>query len=191
MNRPSGKFDIQELIIKIKNSDHQAFKLMYNIYSPRLIRFLATLNLNDYSDDVIQEVFVTIWKKREELNIDKSFESYLFTITKNKALKILKKEIRFQLDNISDIKDEITFTIENDIFSDELHTSYETLINNLPERPKTIFKMRRLYGWSTEQIAEHLGITPKTVENHMNRALTILKRDIKYISVLIGLYFFK
>lgn len=182
MSGISKKTTTQELIIQVRSSDHSAFETLYNNYFPRVMGLLTTLHLTYYAEDVIQETFIIIWNRRHTLDPNKSFDSYIFTIAKNLALKTLKKNIKDLLD-AGEIEEKKILVAEIDPFLKETEQISTTILNSLPERPKAVFTMKRLQGWSTEQIAKHLKIAPKTVENHMNRALILLKENIKYLSL--------
>lgn len=185
------QIDKKDLIKRVKNSDQQAFQILYNYYFSKVYAFLNSLNLSTYADDVVQETFVILWSKREDLDEEKSFESYLFTIAKNLALKSLRKQIVYQLEEDTEVLEHKSSLVENDAFPDDVEKTYVKILSKLPERAKVVFELKRMYGWSTDQIAEHLGIAPKTVENHMNRALTILKKEMNSMSLLAILLFSK
>ncbi|NJB83282.1 RNA polymerase sigma factor [Wenyingzhuangia aestuarii] len=191
MHNTLKNIDKIDLIKRVKTSDQRAFQILYNYYFSKIYAFLNSLNLSTYADDVVQETFVILWNKREDLDVEKSFESYLFTIAKNLALKSLRKQIVYQLEESTEALEYKSSLVENDAFSEDLEKTYTTILSKLPERVKNVFELKRMYGWSTDQIAEHLHIAPKTVENHMNRALTILKKEMNSMSLLTILLFFK
>lgn len=191
MRKVVRQIDKKDLIKRVKNSDQQAFQILYNYYFSKVYAFLNSLNLSTYADDVVQETFVILWSKREDLDEEKSFESYLFTIAKNLALKSLRKQIVYQLEEDTEVLEHKSSLVENDAFPDDVEKTYVKILSKLPERAKVVFELKRMYGWSTDQIAEHLGIAPKTVENHMNRALTILKKEMNSMSLLAILLFSK
>ncbi|MDO6738748.1 RNA polymerase sigma factor [Wenyingzhuangia sp. 2_MG-2023] len=191
MRKVVRQIDKKDLIKRVKNSDQQAFQILYNYYFSKVYAFLNSLNLSTYADDVVQETFVILWSKREDLDEEKSFESYLFTIAKNLALKSLRKQIVYQLEEDTEVLEHKSSLVENDAFPDDVEKTYVKILSKLPERAKVVFELKRMYGWSTDQIAEHLDIAPKTVENHMNRALTILKKEMNSMSLLAILLFSK
>ena len=167
------------LIIGLKNSNVRAFEKLFEIYQPKIKVFLQSRNLGSNVDDVIQETFIKLWNKREAIDLTKSFDSYVFTIAKNYALKTLRKQLQSEIDSakieIQDPSSAIGKSIDLSYYEKRIQSS----ISRLPCQSKTVFQLRRQQGMSTKQVALELGISPKTVENYMNRALTILREELK------------
>ncbi|MEH0152778.1 RNA polymerase sigma-70 factor [Limibacter armeniacum] len=187
MDRLSDK----ELLIRLEGEDEFAFRLLYDRYANQVRIFLSRLHLDDHVDDVVQETFVTIWKKRKEINPEKSFNAYLFTIAKNFALKELKKSLTASVELEESIVPADSYNVEEAYVADELEMVIHKAIEALPERPKHVFKLKRYEGMNTEEVAKTLGISNSTVENHMNRALHTLKDSLLKASVLLLVLFIK
>lgn len=147
-----------------------AFDDLFNKYSPRLYNFsLKYLKSQQEAEEVVQEVFLYIWDKREGLKPDNSFNAYIFTIAYNIIKKYFIKKSR---DNA--YKDDLIYTLlqqENNL--DQIIDykfmleKVELIINSLPNRRKEIFIKRKYDGLSVKQIADELGISPNTVENQL------------------------
>lgn len=154
----------------LKNGDIKAFDDLFNKYSQRLYNFANKyLKSEEEAEDVIQEVFLYIWEKREGLKPEDSFNGYLFTIVHNIIKKRFNKKSR---DNA--FKDDLIYELlqqENNldrvIDYKFLLEKVETIINALPPRRRDIFIKRKYYGLSIKQIAEEFGISPNTVENQL------------------------
>lgn len=127
--------------------------------------------------DIVQETFLRVWQKREELSEDKSFKSFLFTITYNiiidqlrkklndkKYLEFLERNYKFEGNSVENIAD---FNI--------LDKQIQGIIDELPHRRKEIFNLSRRKNLSHKEIAENLNITVKTVETQLNLAVRYLK----------------
>lgn len=172
----------KELLIRLKNSDEAAFKELFNIFYPRVKAFLLSTHLDKELEDVLQETFITIWIKRESIDVNKSFSSYLFTIAKNHALKALRKQLNKQIleagtePSLKDNSVAPDKLVDLVIINDKVKSSIE----KLPPQPKAVFKMKHLDGMSTKQVAEKMGLSPKTVDNYMYKALTTLKKELEY-----------
>ena len=174
------------LLKRLSESDKKAFDQIYHLYVGRLKAFLHKIKLTNAIEDVIQDTFITLWNKRTDIDGSKSFDGYLFTIAKNHAIKALNNKIRVDLiewENGSD-------WIEEDDERSKIHKNkrLELLrdsIEKLPERPRQILKLKRYEGLTIEEIALRLGISKSTVENHINRAMATLKKEISGNSILI------
>jgi RNA polymerase sigma-70 factor, ECF subfamily len=154
----------------------------------------------DNADDIVQEVFIHIWNKREELNINSTIEGYLVKSTVNKALNFLEKEkknIKVELNDL--IEFEANSKNNSSNYDDELlRNLIELSLDNLPPKCKTIFILSRFENMKNKEIAEHLGVSIKTVENQMTIALSKLNKELKpklksYFPdvLLIFLFFYK
>jgi len=175
------KFVVKEL----KTGSEQAFEVLYNKYHIRLYHFaFGYLKDKDDAENLVQEVFIKIWTTRFQIEVDKSFSSFLFTIAKNKILDIYKKrtnELNYKkyLKNCFDLLEERT---KNDIIFSDLENQLTEVINTLPKKRRIIYKLSRYKGLSNKEIAQRLGISEKTVENQMTYALSIIKKKFQFIS---------
>ena len=175
------------LVIGLKNSNVRAFGKLFEMYQPKIKAFLLSKNLGNNVDDVIQETFITLWNKRETIDVTKSFDSYVLTIAKNGALKILKKQLLHEIDASKAEIHDLSSTPEQFIDLRYYERRIQSSLNNLPPQPKTVFELKRNKGMSTKQVALELGISPKTVENYMNKALTTLRNELKDFAWLLSL----
>jgi RNA polymerase sigma-70 factor (ECF subfamily) len=176
----------------LQKGDVKAFDDLFNKYSSRLFRFsLKYLKSNEEAEEVVQEVFLYIWDKRDGLKPDQSFNAYIFTIAYNIIKKYFLKKSR---DNA--FKDDLIYSLlqqENklDQIIDYkfLLEKVEKYIEALPKRRKEIFVKRKYDGLSVKQIAEELGISPNTVENQLASAQKQIQEELKK-EKLAGLLFF-
>ncbi len=127
----------------------------------------------------MQEVFLNLWRNREKIEVNEGTKSYLFTSTRNKVLEYLRRnkmmddhsdKIRINELNRYDITDEA----EKFVRIEKIHNA----INQLPPKCREIFKMSKMNGLSYAEIADHLKISPKTVENQIIRGLKILRKKL-------------
>ncbi|MDC6367617.1 MULTISPECIES: RNA polymerase sigma-70 factor [Flavobacteriaceae] len=180
-----GEVDYKLLLKELKNSNEAAFKNLFQDYCPKVKSFLISVNLKKDLEDVIQETFITVWNKRETIDLEKSFDSYLFTIAKNYALKTLRKQVFVELQTPEIKIEEDSQNPENGLDLAFYNKTISSSLDRLPPKSKEVFKMRRYEGMSTKQVAEKLGIAPKTVENYMNTALSKLRKDLEHLTPLI------
>ena len=187
------KPDLDKIIAALANDNEAPMEELFNYYYPRLLNFsIKFLKIEDGIDDIIQEVFVKIWQNRKKINSQSTFNSYIFTITRN----LLLNELRSRLNN-EKTRDEIRslsmaqeYSSTDEIEYRDVKEKVDQLINNLPERQKEIFILSRTEGLSHKEIAEKLGINTKTVEYHITLAVKYLKDNLKSLGVMSLLYFY-
>ena len=133
----------------------------------------------DAAKDVVQEVFLQIWKNRESLEIKSSLEAYLKRATINRALNKIRSKKNFLDEN--ELKDTASSqsSAQDILEHDDLHAALQAGLDSLPERCRLIFVMKRMEGFSQKEIAEKLNISPKTVENQMGIALKKLRESLE------------
>lgn len=189
---------IRDIKMLNKNSlnEEKVFELVFKAYFPRLKAFsLKFVSKVEVAEDIIQEVFVKLWENKDTIR-DETFHSYLFTMVRNACLNYLKHEkiVNNHLQKTEDSgKEEALYYA--DFFSDPHHqTIYNELVQEinrlketLPQQTQVIFELSRFKGLNNNEIAEQLGITTRTVEKHITRALHIFKVHFaqNYIWVLI------
>lgn len=182
----------KQLLSLIKEGNQLAFDQMYNRYWKRL--FVYTYNiLNDegYAEDTLQEVFIKIWVKKNELDIQ-NLKSYLFNAVRNNAIsKIRKEKLSVAQEGIIDNL-VVPSQIEQNLNRDDLKKTIEKAVINLPTRCKAIFYMSRYQNYTIQEIASHFKISHRTVENQLHLALKHIRKVINTaISIISFFSFFK
>lgn len=184
----------QELIARLKKGDILAYDQIYHCYSHKLYSFVFRI-LKDEADseDIVQEVFIKIWELREKLDDYKSLNSFIFTLAYNNSISLIRKKIntskyREHLRNASIIQFPDNFLSE--IEFNELNRHVEKLIENLPARQKRVYLFHREQGLTYPEIAEEMGISRNTVENHMVKALKYLRQNLKDFLLVTRVFFF-
>jgi RNA polymerase sigma-70 factor (ECF subfamily) len=171
------------------------FDFIYVSYYPRMIRFAKEYVLSEEdAENIVQDIFVMLWEKRDVLDIKVSLVSYLFILVKNKCLDFLKHQTAgkaFAQEYIAKQQalEEISYTFSSD---EDIEIVLNNAINSLPERCREIFIKSRLEGKRYKEIAIELDITVNTVENQMSIALKKLRLLLKdYLPLLIFLIYVK
>lgn len=181
-----------ELVKLLKKGDMTAFDVIYKKYSRRLYGFVFRYVKQEAdAEEIVQEVFLKIWKSRDNINIYSSFESFLFTIAHNATVNLLKKRATEQkyIEHIKSLQyvDE-TYELTDEIHYKELKHKFQNLLNELSPRQKEIFQLSREEGLSHKEIAEKLGISANTVKNHLVTTLSFLKGKIDNGLLISGLF---
>lgn len=180
-----------------RSNDEQAFELLFRQYYPRLCGFANKFISNPQeSEEIVQEVFLNIWKKKDQLKLDDQIRPYLFKSVQNLCFNFI--EHQKVVDNYYSVIEAVyknhleDFSSHESILYNELQSRVVKAMTSLPEQCQKIFKMSREDGLKYHEIAETLGISVKTVETQMSRALAKLKTELKdYLVVLIVSLFLK
>lgn len=176
----------REKVIAVKYGDHQAFVELYNDYWGQVYDF-SRLYISRVADaeEIVQDVFVKLWESRHLLKEDESFKGFLFIITRNIVFSRNRKKVNenlFKTSVLSAFGNESNYnsnSVEEEYCASQLAVFIDKLIGSLPEQQKRCFLLSREENLSYKEIAERLGISLKTVEIHMGKALKFLKNSIE------------
>jgi len=197
VNSSSGPFDPdnqseKEWIKAVQRGEKEAFKLIFLTYYDHLTRFaFQYLKSETEAENVVQDVFLWIWEKREEWQVEGTLKTYLFRAVKYKALDYLRhEEVKRNYMREHAFLDENSnnpaMKIEQEIDKKEWIRVTQCAIEDLPERTRIIYKMSRMEGLTYSEIADVLEISIKTVESHMSSALDNLRLNLsKYLNVVL------
>ncbi len=175
------------------NLDNKLFEQLFKEYFVPLTNFAKSyVKDEDTAKELAQDAFINLWQKKEEIDRDKSIKSYLFTSVRNRSLNYIRDNKKYKSEFL-----DIELEKSNDFFDGDILTTQELQerisksIGSLPAKCRRVFEMSRLEGLKYKEIAEELGISIKTVENQMGKALKVLRKDLKEylpIIVLLGFY---
>ncbi|MFH6991013.1 RNA polymerase sigma-70 factor [Flavobacterium sp. FlaQc-48] len=177
----------------IKNGNEAAFEKVFKMYFKNLHAFAYTFMKDDIiAEEIVQNVFFKIWEKKDQLQIDDSLKAYLYRAVHNESLnhlKHLKIKNSFQL-QYSDPMEPSDQDASSQMIATELENDIQKAINELPQQCRTIFQMSRFEQLKYQQIADHLNISIKTVENQMGKALRVLRSKlVEYLPFLLHLLY--
>lgn len=189
----------KEELKQLKDASTKAFDSLYFRYSGKLYNFVMKIsNGNSYmSEELVQRTFIKIWETKEQININKSFISYLCTIAKNMLLNEYEHQMIALVyqDYIKTKTHEADNTVENNIYKTLLEEYIDKLIDELPPRRREVLILSRKEGLSNKQISKKLAISESTVETQLSKALAFMKKILRdhydsLILVLVMLYFY-
>lgn len=173
---------------RIQQGDQQAFEVVFKEHYQMLCSFaFHYLKDHDESEEVVQQVFFNLWKNREQITVQKNVLGYLMQAVKNHCLNKIKKWKTEQGYVSSSVSEENTQrnTPYDQAVSSELEKKVLELIDLLPPERQKVFVMSRLQGKKYKEIAELLGISVKTVENQMGKALKYMRTHLQeYLAIL-------
>lgn len=169
------------LAARIKNSNREAFGLLYKRYR-KIIYFFSLRFLRDPADaeEIVQIVFVSIWEHRYQIDEKKNIKSYIYRIAVNFIYNSLKKKaIRNKYIENELQKSESYLNPYDEIFYNDLDERIGAVISTLPPQQQKIFSFRHFEGLSHEEIAHRLDISVRTVENQIYRVNMVLKERFR------------
>lgn len=187
------KIDEEVLIEQIKDGHQSSFRLLFDSYYRHLHAYACKFVAADAAHDIVQDLFSTIWQKRDNLTIKSSLHNYLFTGVRNNCLQLLDKQKvrnRYQQDKCLELTiEEVNYfnsqTLQS-LLEVELKEKIEVAINKLPSQCQRVFRMSRITQMKNKDIAEELDISPKTVEKHLTKALRLMREELKeYLPLII------
>ena len=162
--------------------DVSSFNAIYNRYFKAIYaNVFKIVKSPEYTEEIVQDVFVTLWQSRLALKLDQSIAGWLFKVSFNKSLSFLRQHVRNSIDYV----EKYNF-FEADVCEDELATSVfdakleavEKAIQLLSPRQKEILNLCKIKGKSKEEVSALLGIAPETVKEHLKQSYRTIRSRI-------------
>jgi len=179
MSKQNFKND-SEALLEIADGNLNAYRFLFDHHFTDLCNFLLIyIHSKELAEEIALEIFTYIWEMRETLEIKVSFKSFLFASAKNKAISHFRKEHKNVFTTLEHAKIQDGSFNQNFMENNELRVIIETAVNRLPEKSRQIYQLAWEDNLSHKEIAKQLGITPKTVENHVGIALRKLRESLK------------
>lgn len=170
--------DERELVVRLIDGDEDAFCELYAAYKNRLLYFaMKFVKSREFAEDIFQDAFIVVWQSRRFINPDASFSSYLYTIVRNRVLNQLR-----DMSNEDQLKEHIlsqAVDASNDTKSEILLNDLKEIIGRaleqLTPRQREVFKMSRDLQMSHKEIADALGVSVNTVQEHISVSLKVIR----------------
>ena len=157
------------MLLNEQNND--AFAQIFQKYWQELYDFAFVKTQDaDVSEEIVQELFVQLWEKRETLNIV-NLRSYLFVSVKNRVIDHFRRTTHARLDSVADLASATPYPL----FLEELEAAISDALAQLPEKTQQIFRLKKFEDKTTREIAEQLAMPERTVEYHYTQATRTLK----------------
>ncbi|MFW6369713.1 MAG: RNA polymerase sigma-70 factor [Bacteroidota bacterium] len=178
---------MEKIVSDLSAGSKPAFKKIFRLYSPRLIRYAGfLLKNNDEAEDLVQEVFFQVWENRANLKSEKNLASYLFTLTKNKCFNVLKHKVVAEKYFTSQAAMEteelyhLSFEMQEEFISmeDLLNKELERIMNEMPVRCAEAFRLKWLEGKKIREIAQIMQISTTMVDKHLAKGLKIAREKL-------------
>ena len=177
----------KQLLAALSQGHVAAFEALFGRYYPKLRRYASTLlpYPTDAAEDVVAEVFCTLWEARARLAVAGSVAAYLYTAVKHRALDRLREQRRAPLETTDELLPDHAAAASQQpdqlLAFAELSQQVQYLIAQLPERTRQVYQLQREGGLTYEEIADLLGISVNSVKTHMFRGLRFLKEALHMV----------
>lgn len=173
------------LLKALAEGDEGSFKRVFEHYYPKVRCFLAQFIENqDDAKDLAQNIFVKIWLQRQILTHIRSFGAYLYTISRNAAIDYGRThKVTIPLTNVHET--EGTYGSDSEFFAKETEIQLANAVKHMPSKRRRIFILSRMEGKSNGEIAEEMGVSKKTVENHLYLALKELRKITNMLAIFL------
>lgn len=172
----------QQVFTTLKEGNESAFEMLFRTFYQPLCRYAYSfLQDRDEAEEVVQATFINVWDKRSQIDIETSVKSYLYRMVRNACLNFIKHEKVKQ----QHVAHEMAFGEpahegpQQAVVASELEEKIYEAMKALPEQCRIVFQLSRFEELKYSEIADQLGISVKTVENQMGKALKIMREQLK------------
>lgn len=179
----------QHLTQAFRIGDEKAFDSLFRAWYTPLVRYACSFTEGDQdeAEELVQNAFAKLWGQREQLEFQSSIKSYLYRMVHNQALNRLRTQ-RIHERYTQHQARQMANEVESPKDDPELQQRLRKVLDALPTQCRHVFELSRFEELKYREIAEHLGISIKTVETHMGKALRILRLELaEYLSLWITL----
>ncbi len=174
--------DDKEAFLLMSDGNIDAYRFLFDNHFSDLCNFLLIyLHSKELSEEIALEIFTFVWEKRETLEIKTTFKAFLFASAKNKAISLYRREKKTIFTSMESTEKIMAENSNSLVFmeNNELRVIIDSAIGKLPEKSRQIYLLAWDENLSHKEIAARLGISPKTVENHVGIALRKLRESLK------------
>lgn len=169
----------------LAEGNEKAFDALFVEYNPKVLQFVMCFcHDKSEAENIVQELFMELWIKRERFIKIENLDNYLFISARNSAIHYVKQSLVY-------CDDKSACNVQSNYISGEMKLCYEELysfimneIGSMPEQRRRVFVMSRVDGLNNSEIAQRLGISKRTVETHISLALEQLKKLLPIIGLL-------
>jgi RNA polymerase sigma-70 factor, ECF subfamily len=180
-----------QLLNTLRAGDTTTFEMIFRTYYQPLCNYAYTfVQDRDEAEEIVQATFLSVWEKKEGLDIHTGVKPYLYAMVRNAALNVIKHEKVKQQHAAVElaVAERSSESVTRTVMAAELEGRIYNALNKLPEQCRLVFKLSRFEELKYSEIAEQLNISVKTVENQMGKALRIMREQLKdYLPLLIVL----
>lgn len=181
-----------EVITRFCNGSEDAFKVIFELMGNKVWNYCKKLTgKREDAEELVQDIFTKLWQYRYQIDPVGNFEVFLFTLARNHIYNFGRKKLQYQLSPSGTLSEYQLTSAEPSLFAyQEIYQQYKKVLSQVSGRGQQVFEMSREQGLSHKEIADKLGISIRTVENHIFNTLKVLKRELKDYYILLVLLSF-
>ncbi|WP_373492570.1 RNA polymerase sigma factor [Aquiflexum sp.] len=170
----------QELLVLLRQGDINAFDELYEQYVKKMMAFALTFFPNkELAQDAVQDIFIRVWEKRKDLDDSKNFKTYLFQAVKFYMYNYIRdKKASCTFEEIPEDYLLVENKIEDDLTYEVLKESAFNLIDKLPKVQQEVFRLNKIEGLSSTEIATIMKLSKRTIEHHIYLASKTMKKEM-------------
>lgn len=167
------------LLAAIRDDDYAAYNKLFVRYYNRLCCYVyRALENKEDTEDVVQELFLTLWSSRRKIVTGENVSGYLYTMARNQALNHIRKQTNHETTQ-ENREEQLPYYEENALETEEFRIALYGCINRLPDRCREVLLLHRVKGMKQKEIADKLSISVKTIKNQIWASLQRLKRCLE------------
>lgn len=182
----------EELVVLLQQGKDRAFDELYIRYRDPLVNFVfRRVKCVTTAEEIVQEVFTTIWERRKVLVIQKTFSSYVYTSVRYVTLDYFKRSSITEeyVQEVVEASTDKNNTVEDHIFFEELQEALQESTDLLPKKSREVFVLSRFKNYTNKEIADELNISKDTVKYHIAYALKFMRSNLKEFYYIILMIF--
>lgn len=171
-------YNEQKLLLQVADGDEQAFRTVFEHLYPSVYKAALLVTASrDLAEEVVQDVFLKIWLKRKELPAVSNLKGYIFIIARNQAYKAFIKQQKWHDLTRRGLSEEDIHLLDIDeqLEKEKMLAIYEAAVNRLPDRQQQVYRLSKQQGYSREQIAMAMNISPETVKKYLALAIMSIR----------------
>jgi RNA polymerase sigma-70 factor (ECF subfamily) len=181
-----------KLVELMRQQDMAAFDEIYYRYWKRLYAMAYNrVHSKMVAEELVQEIFISVWVNRATLQVQ-NLSGYLFTAAKYKVISYYERQLtrKTYLEKQTAITQDRDDTTEQTVLLNDLHDALDREVNKLPARCREVFRLSREENLSIKQVAAQMGVSEKTVENQLLKALKVLRISLRHYTMSVIVFFF-
>ena len=170
----------RDLLDRLREGDHDAFDAIFRAHYPPMVALAERmLRQRGVAEEIAQDVMLELWKRRTTLSFDVSLRAYLFQATRNRVLNHIRHEKVERLGQAAAASEPtVQPRPQSVLIQEEIDAAVQAAVETLPDRCREVFELSRVQGLRYAEIASIMGISVKTVEAQMGKALRILRERL-------------